>query len=183
MKGDSATGTAAWERFYCEHRRALLAYAGAWTGNADRALDLIQEVLLEVIQSGIQPAKPRAFVLRCMRNLAIDWARKSARSPMSAAEFPELLARPFMTGMESDEVSQRLHRAMAGLPALQREAIVLRAVAGLTIDEAAEVLGRPSGTIASAYARGIASLRDQLDSENGDDGKGNRTPARNLAGT
>lgn len=54
---------------------------------------------------------------------------------------------------------------LARCPATSREALVLRHVDGLTYEEIAEALGRPTGTVKAQVHRGIACLRDQLAAE------------------
>ena len=51
---------------------------------------------------------------------------------------------------------------MAALPAAQRSAVVLRFYEGLSVAEAAAVLGCSTGTVKSNTSRGLAALRRAL---------------------
>lgn len=55
----------------------------------------------------------------------------------------------------------RLSRALAELPAEQREAIVLFEVDGYTLDEVAELVGSSVAAVKSRLARGRTRLREQ----------------------
>jgi RNA polymerase sigma-70 factor, ECF subfamily len=50
-------------------------------------------------------------------------------------------------------------RLLSGLPPVQRTAIVLRHVDGLSYTEMAEALGRPEGTLKAQVHRGLAALQ------------------------
>lgn len=56
-----------------------------------------------------------------------------------------------------------LRRALAVLPAQQREAVVLRYFLGLTAPEAAQVVGIRPGAMRTRTSRAVAALRAQLD--------------------
>lgn len=58
---------------------------------------------------------------------------------------------------------RRLAEALGGLPDRQRDVIVLRLVEGLSTRDCANRLGVPEGTIKSALARGLATLRPLLE--------------------
>jgi RNA polymerase sigma-70 factor (ECF subfamily) len=53
-------------------------------------------------------------------------------------------------------------RALADLPTSQREAIVLVDVEGYSVEEAAEMLDCPAGTVKSRCSRGRARLAEAL---------------------
>jgi RNA polymerase sigma-70 factor, ECF subfamily len=62
----------------------------------------------------------------------------------------------------ADRARGRLAAALAGLPAGQRDALLLVAWAGLSYDQAAAALGVPLGTIQSRVSRARGRLRQQL---------------------
>jgi RNA polymerase sigma-70 factor (ECF subfamily) len=55
-----------------------------------------------------------------------------------------------------------LARALAALPARQREALLLIYVHGLTHSELAAAMGAPLGTVKSWVRRGAAALKDAV---------------------
>jgi RNA polymerase sigma-70 factor (sigma-E family) len=66
--------------------------------------------------------------------------------------------------VEGPDVERRmvLRSALAALPARQRVVLVLRFWDDLPVDEVAEILGLPTGTVKSQTARGLERLRAQL---------------------
>lgn len=153
-----------WANFYLENRRALLACATAWCGNVDDAADLIQEAILRQLGRKEVPENARAFVLRCIRNLAID-RRRAAKSAEPLTVDAAAAIADTTIDLDARGVREHLIFAVEQLPIQQREAVLLRAVAGLTIAETAAVLDKPAGSIASAYARGIEELQRILNPE------------------
>ena len=137
------------------------------TGNRADAEDVVQEACLRALRgiAGFAGGNGRAWVLAIVRNAAYDWLRKN-RSPTvvhvedleaverlqipddarSAGDNPEaaLIAR-------ADEA--RLEAAIAGLPTVFRETLVLRDVQGLDYREIATITGVPMGTVMSRLAR------------------------------
>lgn len=67
----------------------------------------------------------------------------------------------------ADTVATR--RAVASLPAAQREAVVLRHVVGLSAEEIGATLGVPAATIRKRTERGLATLRTQLASDDAEE--------------
>ncbi len=56
-------------------------------------------------------------------------------------------------------------RRLAALTGPQRNAVVLRHVAGMGISEIAEATGRPQGTVKADIHRGLAKLRQSMEAE------------------
>lgn len=177
--GDARHAGEAWASFYLEQRPALTAYALALTGNTADAADLLQDVLLRLIRERATARDRRAYVLRCLRNAAIDFRRRRALRDgrAGAALEPAYLA----DAAEADraERQQDVRAALRRLSAEQHEAIVLRVFCNVTFAEAAEILGRPIGTIASDYSRGLTRLRQLLSTA---DDERDRAPTPGRAG-
>ncbi len=62
----------------------------------------------------------------------------------------------------SKERNQILREAIENLPKEQREAIVLKAFARLTFEQAGETAGVPAKTIATRYRRALQKLETRL---------------------
>lgn len=162
MSASDDSVIATWADFYVAERRVLTAYALALTGNADSAADLIQDVLVGLIRTRRAPENVKAYVLRCLRNRAADQARRrgDAATSIDGVHVAFIDARSL-----SSETEQLARTALSQLSPPQREAIVLKVFAELTLREIAVLLERPPGTVASDYARGIAALRAALTEE------------------
>jgi RNA polymerase sigma factor (sigma-70 family) len=91
--------------------------------------------------------------VRVTANLAIDTIRRRRlRTPVA------------LTVVDAEDVSTRfaLIAAVRDLPRRQREVIVLRYLADLSVPEVAAALGVSPGSVKTHAHRGIARLRDEL---------------------
>ncbi len=154
-----------WAAFYLANRRALGTYALALTGNAADAQDLVQDALVRMVRQKHQAREARAYVMRCMRNLAIDRYRRSCSRPTETPLEGDCVA--FIdeeAAMDGDTLEQ-VRAALRSLPARRREVIVLKVYAELSFREIADILKIPTGTAASHYARALDELRELLTTE------------------
>ncbi len=150
----------AWAGFYLAHRRQLGAYAFAIAGSAPDAQDLLQDVLLRMIARRRPAENSLAYVLRSMRDRAIDLRR--ARTGRAAQLPADLAALIDVDAAEARETAQEIRAALARLRSEYREVIVLKVYCELSFQEVAEVLELPPGTAASQYRRGLAELEALL---------------------
>jgi RNA polymerase sigma-70 factor (ECF subfamily) len=109
----------------------------------------------------------KAWVFTIAGNLLIDEHRKQIRRPNVVASLDPV--RHDITGgdveseavarLAADDVDQLLQSLTEG----QREVLHLRLIAGLTLAETAEVLGRPVGAVKSLQHRAVEALRNKLE--------------------
>lgn len=112
-----------------------------------------------------------AWAFRIARNAVIDHVRRErGHEPLDGERMsfqgdggPEAIS---LRG----EQMRELRAAMRQLTADQQEAIALRFAAGLSADEAAQVMGRQPGTIRGLTFRAIASLRRRLGGDGATEG-------------
>jgi len=138
------------------------------TGDRADAEDVVQDACLRAHRAlgGFAGGNARAWVLAIVRNAAYDWLRKNrsanvvAVDDLAALEQALPVRDPAEGGAETPEAaliakteSARLEAAIAALPPLFRETLVLRDVQGLNYREIAEVTGVPIGTVMSRLAR------------------------------
>lgn len=97
-----------------------------------------------------------AWVMRVTANLAVSLTRR--RVAFSEPSAPASSVEDVAT------MRVALAGALRALPRRQREAVVLRYLAGFTEDEVAAALELSSGTVRSHIHRGVASLRRRLGS-------------------
>jgi RNA polymerase sigma-70 factor (ECF subfamily) len=156
----------------------LYRYLLCLVRNRETAGDLFQETWLRVLERGHQ-YKPRfrfeAWLFTIARNLVFDLMRRrktvnpepledsgdelSARG-IAARESPSPL-----DSLASLEEGQRVHNALDRLPALVREALLLRYQEDLALEEIARIVSAPVPTVKSRIYRGLDTLRSQLEKE------------------
>lgn len=151
----------AFETLYGRYKTVMASYVYALTGSREEADNIVQEVFLAVIRraDSLTPeGNFRAYLLTRARGLALNLKRakvpESADCPDAVASAPgpaELV--------EGHESAQRLADALSSLPGEQREVVALRAHAGMTVNEIADMLGEPLGTIKSRYRYALEKLR------------------------
>ena len=119
------------------------------------AADLVQEVLLvlsaEVEETGREPEKVRGFLKRTVEKKVANHKRLWRPSCAGGVEADDTRA----TSTESDpegtaelyEQLQKVERWSRGLPPEQAEVLRFTHGAGMSLDEAAEALGRPRSTV------------------------------------
>ncbi len=137
---------------------ALRRYARALLRDRDAADDLVQDCLERALSRrhlwrGEGPV--RAWLYQILLNLFRDGRRRRVTLvPLDAA--PEE-GRP--APQDGQLALNEVHRAMGALPEEQRAALLLVAVEGFSLAEAARLLGIAEGTLASRLARARAQLR------------------------
>jgi len=151
------------ESFVRQRRAHLVRTATALTaGDGFLAEDLVQGSLVRLYLAWgrARSGNVEAYARRVLVNAFIDHRRRPfVRREHAVASLPDSAA---TGGGELDDV--RLLNALAGLPARMRAAVVLRHVEDLSVEDVAEALGCSAGTVKSQTARGIAKLREALES-------------------
>ena len=135
---------------------------------ADAADDLTQQVFVEAwrTRGGFDPERGvvPGWLIGIARNLIARHGRQSARlpTPVAHAEVTE----PHTADATHDVLADQLTVAAAldVLSEPQRATLRLTFYDGLTQSEVADHLGLPLGTVKSHHRRGLARLRDHLES-------------------
>jgi RNA polymerase sigma-70 factor (sigma-E family) len=149
------------ESFVRGHRGELLRAATILAaGDAHLAEDLVQAALVRLYLGWerVRTMNVDAYVRRVLVNACIDHKRRAfVRRERAVIELPETVGVGDTGGVDS-----ALLAALAELPPRMRAAVVLRYVDGLSVEEAAGMLGCRQGTVKSQAARGLDKLRRQL---------------------
>jgi RNA polymerase sigma factor (sigma-70 family) len=136
------------------------------TGNHTDAEDVVQDASLRAFHAIRQFAggNARTWVLAIVRNTAYSWLRKSRPVAIVTVEDLEAVevarAKPSDFDVETPEAAliaktdaEHIRAAIAALPVLFRETMVLRDIEGLDYREIAEATEVPIGTVMSRLAR------------------------------
>jgi len=157
----------AWEALVRQHQSRVYALATHYVGNTEEARDVAQEIFIRIYQNLQRCEDAEHFVpwmIRIARNACIDHLRRRhARPPaqdVPASESHALVERaPAADETWQAQGRQRLlHLALAALGELNREIILLREIQGLSVQETAQILGVPEGTVKSRGSRARLEL-------------------------
>jgi RNA polymerase sigma factor (sigma-70 family) len=146
------------------------------TGNRADAEDVVQEACLRAYRGigGFRGGNGRAWVLAIVRNAAYDWLRKNRSSAvvqvddLEAVERMRLADDTPLAGADPEAAliaradEAKLEAAIASLPTIFRETLVLRDVQGLDYREIAAITCVPIGTVMSRLARARRRLIEML---------------------
>lgn len=147
---------------YLRYSGNVYGYARSIVRNDHDAEDVVQQVftrMLTAIERYEQRSVPfSAWLLRITHNMAIDHVRR--RRPDSDEH--ELPASDEVSQFESNQLRGVLCDALAELPEVQREIVVLRHIGGLSPSEIAERLGRSEDSVHGLHHRGRRALQAAL---------------------
>lgn len=137
-------------------------------GNAEEAEDLTADVFTRVYEKieGFQPqgAPLSAWVFRIAHNRLIDAIRRRPRqSQVTLDEAPELAAGPVFNGIDQQVAFEQIKHGLTRLTNEQRQVIELRFLEGKTLAETAAIVSRNEDAVKKLQARGLASLRRNLE--------------------
>jgi RNA polymerase sigma-70 factor (ECF subfamily) len=136
------------------------------TRNASTADDVSQEAFLRVyraIGSYRGPARFSSWLLRIVRNCAIDAYRKTRKETVTAEGDHTIHGDLTSVDPPDQEDRARINDAIRRLPMPLREPFVVIEILGFTYEEAAAVLGTRIGTIKSRMHRARAALMEALE--------------------
>ena len=166
-------GAATRERFeqaVLPHLDAAYNLARWLTRNDHDAQDVTQEAFLRAFRffDGYQGGNMRAWLLTIVRNTCYTWMHQN-RPPEAAVEFDEEIHSEESSGGADPELQvlasadkDTVQRALAELPEIFREALVLREMEGMSYKEIADVTSVSIGTVMSRLARARTRLRESL---------------------
>jgi RNA polymerase sigma factor (sigma-70 family) len=155
---------AAW---FDQYHDQLLRFLARSLGQDADAQDLAQEVFLRIlrVEDPDLIQHPRAYLYRVAVNVIQEWRLRKQRFPIQdGLDLDQIPAsgEP-MTAMEASEQTQRVHAAVADLPATYRAVLMLRVTDGLTHDEVAERLGISPRMVKRYLIKAYARMRERLD--------------------
>jgi len=159
----------AFEQLVRRHLSAAIAVALAILNDSDDARDVAQDALVTSLTQLDDLTRGEAFrgwLLRIVRNRALDRRRSATRFPKVDAAAADLVeARDGPDGEAArGELRERLHAAMATLPEVEREVLLLHDLEGWKHREIGEKLGMLEGTVRHTLFRARKRMRAQLGS-------------------
>lgn len=151
---------------YDEYGASLHSYARGFLGDAARAEDVVQEVLLRAWRNPdkVDPASgsPRGWLFTVARNVLTDVWRAERARPREVDDERALLERAVEDPVERLVETWTVEAAMERLSADHRAVLVEIHIRGCSVAEAARRLGIPEGTVKSRTFKGLRRLREIL---------------------
>jgi RNA polymerase sigma-70 factor (ECF subfamily) len=149
-----------------EHSDAIFRHCALRLYDRERAREIVQDTYLRVwerLQAGDSIDNMRAFLFKIANNLIIDHVRRKKTTSLdelqeqgfdpSTDPFPRVQDR--MVGRQAIETLGKLDEQY-------REALKLRYVDDLSVQEIAEILGLTPNTVSVRLHRGLKQLRSLL---------------------
>lgn len=164
---------AAYAEIMRRHRQSVFRVVRACVGEADEALDLLQETFVaahHALSRYDGDRSMRAWLSAIAINKCRDWGRK--RTVRRFLTFATPIG-PEAEAVADDQVGiddaasdrqelDRVTRAISALPANLREPLVLRTIEGLSQAETADVLGISEKAVETRLYRARRTLADRL---------------------
>jgi|SRR5687768_2588014 len=151
-------------RWFDSYGAQLLLYARQWLSRGGEAEDIVQDVFLRLIEQPQEPQNVKAWLYRAVRNAAVSAVRtrrrRAEREQHVARDRPE-----WFQQTPGDLIDARAAQAaLAKLPEAQREIVVLRIWARMTLQEVSETTGLPISTVHDNYRTALAAVRETMES-------------------
>ena len=151
-------------RWFDAYGAQLLLYARQWLSRGGEAEDVVQDVFLRLIEHQQEPQNVKAWLYRAVRNGALSAARtrrrRADREQRVARDHPE-----WFQQAPGDLIDARAaQEALTKLPEAQREIVVLRIWARMTLQEVSETTGLPISTVHDHYRTALAAVRKTMES-------------------
>jgi len=158
---DVAAG-ADWEPLYRRHYAGSARLAGLLIGDYHQGEEIAQDAFARLLEAGARVENPAAYLRATVVNLSRSRVRRAALArrhpPSPGADQPG-----------ADEAIERMatatavRAALARLPRRQREAVVLRFFAELSVAEVAAAMGVSDGAVKTHLHRGLSALAPSLE--------------------
>lgn len=167
---DAARAGAPWafERLYAELSPGVHKYL-SMRGTTEPE-DLTSEVFLTLFErlgafEGSTEDKFRSWVFTIAHHKATDELRRVYRRPWTETPYDgavELAGGDVETDAFEAIGTAWVHDILTSLSEVQREVLLLRVVAGLTISQVAAAMGKSEGAIKQHQRRAVVQLREQV---------------------
>jgi RNA polymerase sigma factor (sigma-70 family) len=154
-------------RIYEKYLNYLLGVAMAFLNDAHAAEDIVHDVFVSLAQSASQfrlHGNLKHYLATCVANRARDRLRAGKRhgNPPAMTVEPEAPSDVPEQTLIYAERAQQIYAALAQLPDEQREAVVLRIMAGMRFKQIAAAQDASFVAVQARYRRGLDKLRSIL---------------------
>lgn len=144
----------------------IFAYVYRWLRNRADAEDLTQDAfskMFRALSSYSRKSSFRAWLYRIARNRVIDFLRRKKPRAIDVSDtIIESDSSPART-YEETSLKEKLNAAIATLPPIYREVLLLRHRDELSYEEIVDATELPVGTVKARLHRARLMLRDRLE--------------------
>lgn len=161
-----ARDAAAFDEIYERFNTRLFTFLVRLSRDRDRAQDLLEETWLRLV-SHAERLRPDttlgAWLFTVARNLYLSECRAKILEQSDTALFSHASGAPSpFEQTAANESQRRLEAAIAALPLIYREVLLLVGSEGMTIAEAAAVCGISNDALRQRLSRGRAMLAERM---------------------
>ena len=164
--GDRHEAVQAFETLYRRHRDYVTRVSLRFGADREAAVDVLQETFLYLLKKFppageglVLTAQLRSLLYPVAKNLTLNSLRQRGRIDDSEEFDPDRLPAPPAPD-PADRDPARLSQAMARLSAERREVLMLRFVDDMSLQDIADTLSIPLGTVKSRLHLAIRELRE-----------------------
>lgn len=159
---------------YDRHRQLVYRTALAVTGDPEAAADLLQDVFLRLYRFAHRidlkrPLEP--WLYRMTANLSYSWVKRRYRWLGLLREMTEWFAREKRASVhqqvEANEEWRQVRQALNAISPDKRVVVVLYYINDLSVQEIANILEIPAGTVKSRLHYGREALKKRLGLQDG----------------
>lgn len=150
----------AFEALYYRYRDWVYRLAWRFTGNRQDALDVLQETFAYLLGKfpGFElTAAMTTFLYPVVKHLSLAIRRRNRRFVSDEDVLNEFAAPP---QQETEHSRSELAAVLTSLPEPQRETLLMRFVDGMSLQEVADALDIPLGTVKSRLHHALETLRN-----------------------
>lgn len=171
--GEDRMDPQAVERLYREHASSIRAFLIGLLRSSELAEEVQQSVFAKALEMGhtAQPTKFRGWLFRVANNEAMLLRRRERVNRRAIESVGRRVGTRETEGsvlerVSSAELSDRVQKALAGIPREQQEVVRLRVYEGLKFAEIAEQTGVPLGTVLTRMRLALGRLSKALPNDN-----------------
>ncbi|MCG9894962.1 MAG: RNA polymerase sigma factor [Fimbriimonadaceae bacterium] len=156
------------ERIVEIHRPAIQAHMRRMLRSSEDVEDAVQETFVKAFRAlhRFDPNRPLGpWLMRIATNCGVDLIRNRRQDPEDLSRVEYQVADPSVQVEAETEQSllvDLIGEAMAALPLQHRQAMQLRHIHHMAVEEIAALLNKPEGTVKSWLFRARAQLKKQL---------------------
>lgn len=151
---------------YDRHRNLVYRTALAITGDEEAAADLLHDTFLRLYRFGhrIDPSRPiEPWLYRMTANMSYTWVKQRGRWMQALREMADKVSRETQVSpsqqVEKNEAWLEVRKALLSISPEKRVVVVLYYLNDLSVNEIAEILELPAGTVKSRLHYGRRALK------------------------